>query len=215
MPAIGDPIAGTPPPTGSHTDQIVVSVGPYMFHTPAVRSTNAPAKESGSASPPHNARRPGTPSQPSDTSICHVAGVACITVTPARTNSPANAPGIPAICPSATTTRAPDTSGNHNSSPAMSKPGVVTASSTSPAPSPGRSAIADRKLARLPCVTCTPFGRPVDPDVYNTYANWSPETATSGADELQAASVSTVCGSSSHTADPTRPLTGRCPATAR
>ena len=42
------------------------------------------AARAASASPPYSAVRPGSPVQPSSTSIRHVVGVACITVTPAR-----------------------------------------------------------------------------------------------------------------------------------
>src|SRR3954447_19350974 len=76
VPAIGDPnVTGAPAVTSSTADQTVVSVGPYMFQTGPARCTNAAANDPGRASPPHRARNPGDPAQPSSTSICHVAGV--------------------------------------------------------------------------------------------------------------------------------------------
>src|SRR5262245_22214553 len=70
-------------PLTSHTeDQMVVSVGPYTFHTSPTRSTMLPDSSLGSASPPHNPLRSGPPSHPASSSIRHVAGVACITVAP-------------------------------------------------------------------------------------------------------------------------------------
>ncbi len=47
----------------------------------------------------------------------------------------------------------------------MSKASVVSAGTTSPLPSPGRSAMARRKLTTAPCARPTPLGRPVEPEV--------------------------------------------------
>ncbi len=47
----------------------------------------------------------------------------------------------------------------------MSKESEVTASSVSAASSPGARRIAARKLASARRVTCTPLGRPVEPEV--------------------------------------------------
>ena len=47
----------------------------------------------------------------------------------------------------------------------MSKPMVVTASNRSSGASGRRSPMAPRKLLKASCVTITPFGVPVEPDV--------------------------------------------------
>jgi len=90
--AIGRPIVNGSPSvvTRFAVDQIVVSVGPYMFHNSKSRSTNASASASGNASPPHNALKPGRPRQPESTSIRQVVGVACITDAPHASINRAN-----------------------------------------------------------------------------------------------------------------------------
>ncbi len=67
---------------------------------------------------------------------------------------------------SATTSLAPATSPASNSHTAMSNPGEAVASSTSRGPSGYASCHHAMRLARAPCGTSTPLGRPVDPDVY-------------------------------------------------
>ena len=47
----------------------------------------------------------------------------------------------------------------------MSNDSVVTDSSTSSAVQPGARCIDSRKFTSERCVTCTPFGRPVEPEV--------------------------------------------------
>ncbi|MNN67155.1 hypothetical protein D3C81_1827750 [compost metagenome] len=65
----------------------------------------------------------------------------------------------------AITTRAPLASGRNSSSPAISKPSVVTASRRS-WPSIGTTGvIARRKLAKAAREICTPLGVPVEPEV--------------------------------------------------
>ena len=61
-------------------DQIVVSVGPYMFQTEADFCTNCDASFCETASPPIRILSPRSPVQPASSSMRHVAGVACITV---------------------------------------------------------------------------------------------------------------------------------------
>ncbi len=48
----------------------------------------------------------------------------------------------------------------------MSNAAVVTATSTSSAPKPGRSTSAASVADTAACRTATPFGRPVEPEVY-------------------------------------------------
>ena len=63
-------------------DQTVVSVGPYMFHSPAQRGRRFSARSRRRASPPQSTFTFGDPPQPAWTSARHVTGVACITVQP-------------------------------------------------------------------------------------------------------------------------------------
>ena len=56
----------------------------------------------------------------------------------------------------------------YNSNPTISKDMVVTDNSFVPSPVLKLSRMEVIKLNRLPCVTITPLGLPVEPDVYNT-----------------------------------------------
>ena len=128
-------------------------------------STGRAASSWLSASPPHSALSPGVPVHPASRSICQVAGVACITViSPCPSRSRIHTAST-ASCSSARTTVAPVISGRNSSRPAMSKDIVVTASSASSAPSPGRPRIDSRRLVSATCGTSTPLGRPVEPEV--------------------------------------------------
>ena len=62
-------------------------------------------------------------------------------------------------------TRPPDSNGMNNSSAAMSKDKVVTASNASVAPQPGFCFMDDSRLTAARCGISTPFGLPVEPDV--------------------------------------------------
>ncbi len=149
--------------TRSINDQMVVSVGPYMFHT-SPRSTNSPANSAASASPPHKIFSPFFPFHPASTSMRHVAGVACIIVIFRSISSPSPTPSL-VISRLTTRTTPPVVNGRYSSSPAISKDSVVTASSTSSGPIPGSSRIVARKLVSAPWLTPTPLGFPLDPDV--------------------------------------------------
>ncbi len=59
----------------------------------------------------------------------------------------------------------PRASVQSSSSTWMSKEMRVTASQVPGMGPPTRSSIPAKKLTTLPCVTCTPLGLPVDPDV--------------------------------------------------
>src|SRR5215467_5831418 len=63
-------------------DQIVVSVGPYIFQSDPLRLTSSLASSRGRASPPHKTLNSSDPCQPASKSSRHVAGVACIIVAP-------------------------------------------------------------------------------------------------------------------------------------
>ncbi len=163
--AIGAPIEIGPSPTSATADQMVVSVGPYMFHSSTPPDRSRRASSAGSASPPASAFSPGAPGQPASSSIRQVDGVAWTTLAPEAASSRDNCSPSAAAPRSATTTRAPVTSGSSSSSSEMSKEWVVTASRVSPAVRPGRSRIERRKFASARCGTCTPLGRPVEPEV--------------------------------------------------
>ena len=68
-------------------------------------------------------------------------------------------------------TLAPTVKGKNSSSTEISKDVVVTATSVSSVLRPGSRAILDKKLTTQLCGTMTPLGRPVEPEVYNTYAS--------------------------------------------
>ena len=151
--------------TRSTVDQIVVSVGPYRFHSSPPPASSGAASSGGSASPPHSIRSPGPPVQPASSSSRHVAGVACSTVAPAWVSRACSSFPSAASVRLAISTRAPTVSGSHSSSPAISNDSVVTATTTSVAVSPGVVAMLARKFSTARCGTATPFGWPVDPDV--------------------------------------------------
>ena len=143
----------------------MVSVGPYRFQKARVLAASSAARAGASASPPHRPCNGARAGAPLCSSICQVTGVACITVAPERAIRPARAMPSAASSALARTTRAPTRSGRKISSAAMSKEMVVMASSVSAAANPGRSRIAVRKLTSDRCVTATPLGLPVDPEV--------------------------------------------------
>ena len=164
--AMGFPISGVSTlSTLVAPDQMVVSVGPYMFQSDSHFGKSCLTKSSDQASPPHKIFRSPLPRHPDSSNNCQVVGVACSTVTPCCTNCSANR--FPSIAVSARpiTTFAPTLKGSHNSSPAMSKESVVTASSVSALLSPGSRLMLVRKLTNARCGICTPLGWPVEPEV--------------------------------------------------
>src|SRR4030095_3988503 len=64
----------------------------------------------------------------------------------------------------------PASSGPKISHTESTNPTFVFWQHTSPASNPYRSHIQPNRLIAPPCVPSTPFGFPLDPDVYNTYA---------------------------------------------
>src|SRR5882724_85277 len=151
--------------TFHNPDQIVVSVGPYRFHTSALLAVSSFANSTLSASPPHSTFSSGTPSHPPLISICHPAGVHCITVPPLSFSNRVNRSPSRLSSLVLSTNRAPVTSGSSISIAAMSKLIVVTPTSTSSLLSPGLCLISLRKWLSAPCLTPTPLGLPVDPEV--------------------------------------------------
>ncbi|MNW62016.1 hypothetical protein D3C74_401190 [compost metagenome] len=146
-------------------DQIVVSVGPYIFQSEPTLGSSSLATSGGRLSPPHNAFNRLLPAYPDSSSIFHVAGVACITVIPCVASS------SPKTLPSAAsrfvarTTSAPEISGRNSSRPKISNERVVTDKSLSSAVIPGFLAMESRKFVNARCGIFTPFGLPVEPEV--------------------------------------------------
>ena len=81
--AIGFPIGGTPVASSTRlvVDQIVVSVGPYMFQSCATLVSRTAARSIGMASPPQSALMSDLPLHPASSKRRQVEGVACMTVT--------------------------------------------------------------------------------------------------------------------------------------
>src|SRR5215469_4316917 len=132
-------------------DQIVVSVGPYIFQTDPQVDTRRVAKSRSIASPPQRILRRRSPFHPDSNNNRQVAGVACITVAPELLNALAKAVPSMAVSRLANSIRAPTIKGKNNSRPAISNPKVVTASTTSFLASPGSRAIEHKKLVRERC----------------------------------------------------------------
>ena len=127
---------------------------------------SAPARSGGSASPPHSALRRRSPAQPASSSMRQVAGVACTRWRRSRRGAPCSSAASAAVSRVAIATRAAGDSGRKQLRPAMSKESVVTATSTSSAPKPGCALHREQEVGeRRGAETCTPLGRPVEPEV--------------------------------------------------
>src|ERR1700730_3333959 len=147
-------------------DQIVVSVGPYIFQRELQRVASLLAKSRERASPPQRILKVPLPFHPASSSSRQVAGVACIIVAPLSAITFINLLPSAAASRPAITSLAPAINGRNNSMPAISKESVVTATNTSPsAVRRGSFCIAQSRLAKARCSTCTPLGSPVEPEV--------------------------------------------------
>ncbi|OIQ69933.1 hypothetical protein GALL_484600 [mine drainage metagenome] len=146
-------------------DQIVVSVGPYMFHSAPPPDRSRVARSAGKGSPPASMVRLGDRVRPASSSMSHSVGVACIMVMSPRSSRSINAKPSRTSSEDAISTRAPVTSGRNSSSTAMSNMTVVTDRMLSLAPMPGARAMLVRKLTTARCGIVTPFGVPVEPEV--------------------------------------------------
>src|SRR6267143_1551890 len=82
LPCRGPPLKLTDEAIFVSVDQIVVSVGPYMFHNSPQRGSSSLANSRDNASPPHSTLSLRSPFQPASMSIRQVAGVACMMVAP-------------------------------------------------------------------------------------------------------------------------------------
>ena len=146
-------------------DQIVVSVGPYMFQSSRQRGSSWQARSDVRASPPQKIRRSLFPSQSLSTSMRQVVGVACIAVTACSVSSFLSSRPSAACSAVAMTIWAPHTKGRRNSRIEISNEVVVTARSVSEAAIPGVSAMDRRKLTSARRGIMTPLGFPVEPEV--------------------------------------------------
>ncbi|SHW65978.1 Uncharacterised protein [Mycobacteroides abscessus subsp. abscessus] len=88
-------------------------------------------------------------------------------VRPIRSSKYAGSDSAPGL---GSTTLPPLTSGSNISLIPMSNPSDDLCSATSSAPNPRTSACHNSRLQIPACVTITPFGAPVEPDVKTTYA---------------------------------------------
>src|ERR1700733_711527 len=127
--AIGFPMESKPSPgsTLAVVDQIVVSVGPYIFQTEPVLESKSSASFLDTASPPHKHFSEGLPRQPASKRIRQVTGVACIAVALELSNFAINRLPSELTWRLTISTHAPTVKGKKISSPAMSKDSVVTA----------------------------------------------------------------------------------------
>ncbi|CAM4392491.1 hypothetical protein COSO111634_38510 [Corallococcus soli] len=115
---------------------------------------------------------------PLRTSSATADGTVFSNVTRPASFSPASASAF-----SATTTVPPLTSGAKTSNTDKSKFSDVAASTPFNCSALKVAVAHFRKATALACVTATPFGRPVLPDVYSTYANWLGTLLSLRADE--------------------------------
>ena len=118
-------------------DQIVVSVGPYIFQSSSTRSNNLVAKLMGNASPPQSAFIGKRVSKPESINMCHVVGVACKTVIFSSFITSSITRASFAVSSLAITNVAPFSNGKNNSRPAISKEMVVIDNSLSASSIPG------------------------------------------------------------------------------
>src|SRR5438067_768251 len=183
MLSIGRPIGTTSgtdstPAIRKHVANVVVSVGPYPSTTtrPAHASNTRRTAAAGTTSPPvHTSRNPANASGASCATTRNKPEVNHNPVTPnpvtiRRNTSASTSPA------GATTTRPPRNNGTHNSYvDASNANGECTNTRSCPLPPNRRS---NTKPTTSRCRTPTPFGTPVDPDVYSTYAKHSGSTPT-------------------------------------
>src|SRR5262249_42877676 len=150
----------SPAVTCRTADQIVVSVGPYMFQTDEARLTSSFASSRGKASPPHRTLSTGSPFQPASSNCCHVTGVAWTTVASTSFRYSSRRTEYCAVSRLTMASLAPTQSGRKSSSPEISNDSVVTAARTSELLNPGRICIACNRLTTALCGTSTPLGLP-------------------------------------------------------
>jgi hypothetical protein len=150
----------------------VVSVMPYMLARRGLSSpylaTQRRRSEKCSASPPKTTQRSGSRSAcwtSSAASWLNAVGVCDSTVTRSARSSSRNAAGSLAVAPGTTTSVPPCSNAPHISHTDTSNANEWHSDHTSPGPKPYWSSVDVNSRNRFPWETCTPFGRPVVPDV--------------------------------------------------
>src|SRR6266508_45364 len=162
---IGAPIGGTPgwsAAIGPAVVITVVSVGPYVFHSRAfddqVRDSSAVSR----SAPTTQFVRPATWSGSSTASSD---GTTLATVTPLAATIAASAADSERSGVVAIASVPPPPSTTAMSSTAASKLNDANCSATTPSATPSTGRIANARFTGPRCGTCTPLGRPVDPEV--------------------------------------------------
>src|ERR1700744_1080838 len=174
--ATGGPIGGTPGSAGIHRVQVTstqASTGPYPCTSSARGnvSKNRSRKTADSTSPPVSmCRAPDHPSAvPPSPNPSSAEGTRCITVTAVLCASRATYLGSAMLPAEATTRLAPAASGQNSCHTDGSNPSDAVSRNRSAAPHPHALARASTWFTTDAWVMATPFGTPVDPDVYITY----------------------------------------------
>ena len=144
---------------------MVVSVGPYIFQSSFTIGISFLGNTLGIASPPQNALIFNGSERPLSSILTHITGVPCKMVIPSAFTNSINRRLSFTTSASASTRVAPLTKGKNVSSVAISKDMVVVARMISLLSAPGLCRMLVKRFKRLACVTCTPFGCPVDPEV--------------------------------------------------
>ncbi len=200
------PLRSTAPAACQEVVSTVASVGPYRLCslTPS-KSVARSYRSSVNASPPQNniRRLSHRAAVGSATNAVSWEGTKCATVIRSRRIRSARYAGSRCSPGAATTSAAPVISGHHSSHTEASKPNGVLCSMRSCGSRPNSRCAHIRWLANPPCVTTTPFGRPVEPDVYITYAACSGPGTSPATGSADLASPSAAASApSSTTASP-------------
>ena len=153
----------------------MASVGPYVFHTSRPSTASRSASSGGQASPPKISSRTWS-SASGGHSAASVGTVDTIVMPCATSHGPRSIP-VRTSARGAGTRQAPCRQASHISSQDASNATDSPASTRSSGPigSSARNsrASASTNAAADRCVTATPFGTPVDPDVKMTHASSS------------------------------------------
>jgi hypothetical protein len=112
-----------------------------------------------------------TPRTKAGSSASNNDGTTLATLTPAERAISASATGSERSPPVATASVPPAARVTATSNTAASKLNEANCNTTTPSPTPNTGRIAAARFATPRCATATPFGQPVDPEVYITYAN--------------------------------------------
>ena len=147
------------------------SVGPYMFtiSTPGSRCRSRRHSAPVSTSPPNISRRSASPGPAASHTLSMNDGTELTWLTRRSAISAQNSAADSVRKSGATTTQAPASSGSRICPIDTSNPTDIAASTRSPGPigsCPARRANA--RLAAAAWLTATPFGTPVEPEVYTT-----------------------------------------------